>query len=427
METYNILVFPCGTEIANEIINSLQHNKYFKIKLASSERMSYCNFRNKEIAILPYVTNDKFINTLIKVIKQENIDFIIPAHDDVAFSLSQIKEIESKVVGQNSFINEIVRFKDKTYDYFKDILPIANVYEKEEDIVFPIFVKPRRGQGSQNSFLIQDQQEFNNFKAQYSSEEFIWMEYLNGSEFTIDCFSDRGDLLYAGGRTREKMTRGISVQSTFVRDKNLTGQFKKFGEIISQKLEMNGLWFYQMKFDKSGNLKLLEIGPRVSGTMMLNRARGVNFVELALYQKLGFDVEVIFNDIEIALGRALIPKYKTNIEYDNLYIDFDDTLFLDEQYINTDLIKLIFQAKNENKNVYLITKNNNNNLTKTLYAFGISHIFNDIFHIQDTDKKINYMKSESLLIDDSFQERKEAIDSGLYAFGNDAINVLIKD
>ncbi len=427
MKTYNVLVFPCGTEIANEIINALKFNKYFKTKLASSEGMSYCNFRNKEIHILPYVTDDRFVNTLKEIINQENIDFVIPAHDDVAFALSHIeKVVDVKIIGQNNVINEIVRFKDKTYDYFKDILPIADVYEKEEDIIFPFFVKPKRGQGSQDSFLIQDQQEFKHFKDQFPSNEFVWMEYLNGAEFTIDCFSDKGNLLYAGGRTREKMTRGISIQSTFVNDEILKEQFQNFAEIISQKLDMNGLWFYQMKLDGRGKLKLLEIGPRVSGTMMLNRSRGVNFIELALFQKLGFPVETVYNDIEIALSRALVPKYKHNIEYENLYIDFDDTLFLDEKYINIDLMKLIFQAKNENKKVYLITKNKKNNLTRALHLFGISHVFDDILHIQESDQKINYMEKNSILIDDSFKERKEAINSGLYAFGLDNFNILIE-
>lgn len=429
MKIYNILVFPCGTEIANEIINALKSNKYFKTKLASSKEMSYCNFRNREVHVLPYVTDDRFVGSLKEIINQENIDFIIPAHDDVAFVLSQIeKGLSAEVIGQSHMINEIVRFKDKTYDYFKDILPIADVYDKEEDIVFPIFVKPKKGQGSQDSFLIKNTQEFEYFKkSQYASDEFVWMEYLDGDEFTIDCFSDKGELLYAGGRAREKMTRGISVQSTLVNDEALTAQFQKFGDIISQKFEMSGLWFYQMKLDINGKLKLLEIGPRVSGTMMLNRARGVNFIELSLYQKLGFDVEIIFNDVEISLGRALVPKYKTNIQYNNLYIDFDDTLFLEEKYINTDLMKLIFQAKNEKKNVYLITKNKKNNLTKALHTFGITHLFDDILHINDSDKKVNYMKESSILIDDSFFERKEAINAGIYAFGLDNLKILEGD
>ena len=427
MKTFNVLVFPCGTEIANEIINSLKFNKYFKTRLASSEGMSYCNFRNQAIHILPYVTDDTFIVKLKEVVDSENIDFIIPAHDDVAFALSHIQDtIDVNIIGQNSTINKIVRFKDRTYDYFKGILPIADIYENEKEIVFHFFVKPKKGQGSQDSFLVKGQQELEHFKIQYFADEFIWMEYLNGAEFTIDCFSDNGNLLYSGGRTREKMTRGISVQSTFVNDKSLQKQFLDFAEIISQKLEMHGLWFYQMKLDQTGKLKLLEIGPRVSGTMMLNRSRGVNFVELALFQKLGFSVEVTFNDIEIALGRALVPKYKTNIEFDNLYIDFDDTLFLDEKHINTDLMKLIFQAKNNNKKVYLITKNKKNNLTKALHTFGISHVFDDILHIQDSDLKINYMNKNSILIDDSFKERQEAIHNDLYAFGLDNFNILIE-
>jgi len=427
MKQYNVLVFPCGTEIANEIINSLENHKYFKLKLASSEEKSYCNFRNQNISILPYVTDKNFVDSLNEVIQLQKIDFIIPAHDDVAYKLSQIESlIEADIIGQSQNINEIVRFKDKTYKYFEDILPIAHIYTKESDIKFPIFVKPKRGQGSQDSFLIKDIVEFEAFKSKYTIDDFVWMEYLDGDEYTIDCFSDSGNLLYAGGRTREKMTRGISIQSTFVVDKELTQQFQAYAQTISQQLQMHGLWFYQMKLDTNGNLKLLEIGPRVSGTMMLNRARGINFVELALFQKLGYNIDIVYNDIEVSLARALVPRYKTDIVYDNLYIDFDDTLFLEEKYINTNLIKLIFQAKNENKNVYLITKNKKNNLTKALHKFGISHVFDDIIHISDTDKKVNYMKENSILIDDSFQERKEAILNGYYAFGNDAIDILLK-
>ena len=426
MKTYNVLVFPCGTEIANEVINALKFNKYFKTKFASREETSYCNFHSDNIHLLPYVSDSKFVEDLKNIIKKEDIDFIIPAHDDVAFALSKLTDaLSAKVIGQSSDINEIVRFKDKTYTFFSNDLPIADIYEKEEDIVYPCFVKPKKGQGSQDSFLLKDQQGFEHFKEQYNSKEFVCMEYLSGDEFTIDCFSNDGSLLYAGARTREKMIRGISVQSTFVTDKMLQEQFQEFGQIISQKLTMHGLWFYQMKLDRNGQLKLLEIGPRVSGTMMLNRARGVNFVELALFQKLGFDVEVICNDIDVSLGRALMPKYKTNIEYDNLYIDFDDTLFLDEKFINTDLMKLIFQAKNEGKNVYLITKNKKNNLARVLHQFGISHIFDDILHIQETEKKVNHMKENSLLVDDSFQERKEAMVNGIQAFSTDNFTIFI--
>jgi hypothetical protein len=191
---------------------------------------------------------------------------------------------------------------------------------------------------------------------------------------------------------------------------------------------MDGVWFYQMKYDINGDLRLLEIGPRVSGTMMLNRARGINFVELSIYNELGYELELTYNNFnDIIVGRSLQPVYKQDLVYNNLYIDFDDTLFLDEKYINTELIKLIFQIKNENKNVYLITKHDKKMLTKVLHDFGIINIFDDIIHLSNEENKIDFMKDKSILIDDSFQERNEAIKANFYALSIDNISILLRE
>lgn len=429
MKAYNVLIFPCGTEIANEIINSLQNHKYFKLNFASSAGTSYCNFRANRIDILPYVTEEAFISELNLLIKTRLIDFIIPAHDDVAYALSFLEgKINAQVIGQSQYVNEIVRFKDVTYEYFKNQLPIANIFQNSiiSNHSYPLFTKPKRGQGSQNSITLNNRQEFDHFFSMNKFEDFVLMECLQGEEYTIDCFSHHGQLLYFGARTREKTTRGISVQSTFITDPLLNEDFQRFAEIINRDLKLQGIWFYQMKQDSNGQLKLLEIGPRVSGTMMLNRARGVNFVELALYQKLGFDVEIIFNDIEISLARALVPIYRHQIEYKNLYIDFDDTLLLDEKFINTDLMKLVFQAKNEGKKVYLITKNKKNNLAPILHKFGVTNVFDGIIHLKEDDKKIQFMQKQSILVDDSFQERKLAHLNGSIVFGLDNFYILFK-
>lgn len=426
MKKYNVLVFPCSTEIANEIINSLQYHKYFRLHFASSVPVSYCNYREKEINILPYITESSFESRLNELVERKKINFIIPAHDDVSYILSLIEDkINAKIIGQSRKVNEIVRFKDKTYKYFENILPIPKVFagkpKKEE---FPVFTKPLKGQGSFNSQKLNSLKEHEAFFELNKREEFIVMEFLPGEEFTIDCFSDKGKVLYFGARTREKTTRGISIQSTFVSDDELNRKFENYANIISESLQLHGIFFFQMKFDSNRQLKLLEIGPRVAGTMMLNRVRGVNFVELALYQALGYDIEIAFNQIEVSLARALVPIYKHNISYENIYIDFDDTLFLDEKFINPDIIRLIFQEKNKGKKIYLITKNKKLSLANILHKFGIAYIFDEIIHINEDKMKANFMKPSSILIDDSFSERKEAIKMGNFAFDCNSIALL---
>ena len=428
MQKYNILVFPCGTETANEIINSLKNHKYFKIMLASSEEGTYCDFRNTHIHKLPYINEERFLYELNNLISRHRINFIIPAHDDVAYGLSKLeseRKLQAQVIGQSYKVNKIVRFKDKTYEFFKDKLPIPKLFN-EEDITFPIFVKPKVGQGSQNTYLIKDKTMFECFKHEHNIDEFVIMEYLPGKEFTIDCFSDNGELLYFGARIRERTFKGISIKSKFIDDPKLNRLFEKLATTISKTLKMHGIWFFQTKEDGKGNLKLLEIGARVSGTMMLNRVRGVNFVELAIYQKLGHKVNVIFNNVSVSLAKSLVPVYKLDIDYDNLYIDFDDTLCLEGKYINPDLIKLIFQAKNKKKKVFLLTKNKNLNLVRFLNTFGIFAIFDDIIHINEDDNKVKYIKPNSILIDDSFSERRQAIESGIYAFGIDNFYALME-
>lgn len=426
---YNVLVFPAGTEMANEITNSLKCHKNFELFFASSEACTYCHYLNIAVEFLPYVTNKDFLSELRTLIYKNNIQLIIPAHDDVAYVLAQLENhLSANVIGQSSQVNEIVRFKDKTYKFFNGFLPLPKVLtQKPSSSDYPVFVKPKQGQGSFNAFKVSDAKAYENFLLHNDSDKFVVLEHLPGEEFTVDCFSHEGEVLYFGARSRDKIARGIAMISSFVADEALNREFAMFAKIISRQLNMHGVWFYQVKFDENHVLKLLEIGPRVSGTMGLNRGRGVNFVELAIYQSLNYPIEIVQNNITISLARALKPVYKHDIEFAHLYIDFDDTLFLKEKHINVNLIKLIFQMKNEGKQVMLITKNYKNNLNEMLNQFGIHYVFDDIIHLRATDIKSKYMEGVSILIDDSFVERKQAIQAGHYAFSIDNFDVLFKE
>ena len=95
--------------------------------------------------------------------------------------------------------------------------------------------------------------------------------------------------------------------------------------------------------------------------------------------------------------------------------------------MNTDVVKFLYQAKNENKNVILITKHNKD-VKKTLLKYCISsRLFNNIIHLEKTEDKTNYIKlPKSIFIDDSYSERKN-VSTKLHipVFGIDAIEALI--
>src|SRR5205807_5316693 len=107
------------------------------------------------------------------------------------------------------------------------------------------------------------------------------LEHLPGPEYTIDCFSDRdAGLLFCGGRRRVRVRNGISVNSVLVDDP----RFHALALQIASRLKLWGAWFFQVREATDGELRLLEVGPRIAGTMALHRVLGVNFPLLSIYE-----------------------------------------------------------------------------------------------------------------------------------------------
>lgn len=432
MKKVKILVMPCDTAIAEEIIDSLKYHKYFTV-VKAKHRTEKTNLH--ESFLLPFEYEDKFYEELNKLIKKEKVDFIIPANDNLAYELSKnVANIDAVLLSADYHVHEIVRFKDKTYAFFENIIPVPRVYEYKDLLkdknYFPLFVKPKKGQGSQNVSVINSLEELNVFLFNKNLDDYIITEYLPFEEYTVDCFAHNGKLLYFSVRERIKTSRGIAVITKLVRDEEVIREIKSYAEKISSLLNIHGIFFFQMKKDLNKKLKLLEIGARVPGSLALNRALGVNLAELLIYQGLGMINEsskIYTNNIqsEVVLFRNLDRKFKINLDYENVYIDFDDTLSINKEKINIGIMKFVFYAKNKNKKIYLITKHNKGYLDSFLKKFGIFGIFDDVIVINNNQKKIAFMKPKSILIDDSFAERKEAIESGLIAYSPDIIENLI--
>ncbi len=418
----NVLIFPCGSEIGLEINRALSNDIHFEMFGASSTpdhgRFVYKNY----IEGLPFVDDDSFIYEINKICKQYKIDFIVPAHDSVVLKLAQnASKLEAKVITSPVQTCETARSKKKTYEVLKDVVKCPKTYDvNDKNIQYPVFIKPDVGQGSKGAQKINNYPEL--YAAYQRNKDIVISEYLPGEEYTIDCFTNnKGKLLFARGRKRSRISNGISVNSSPVDDE----RFFKIAEKLNSALKFSGMWFFQLKENPQGDLVLMEFAPRIAGTMGMYRGLGVNFIQLALYDAMGLDVNIIENDFDIEIDRALFACFKHNINYDYVYIDFDDTILLNDK-INTDVMKFLYQARNNNKKIILITKHIND-IKETLKKYAIAeNLFEEIIHIDKTKEKSDYITQKSaIFIDDSFSERKKVIDNkGIPVFGIDAVETL---
>jgi hypothetical protein len=420
----NILIFPCGTEIGLEINRSICNDTHFNVYGASSIEDHGSFVFNNYIGGLPFVFEKNFINEINKVIKENEIDLIFPAHDEVLLKLSEEFEkgcLECPYIGPNYSICNTCRFKSKTYKVLEGSIATPKLFKSIIDVKkeeLPVFVKPDNGQGSKGATMVTSLEEL-----KIIGRDKLVMEYLPGREFTIDCFSNKdGILLFCEGRERIRVSNGISVRTASTEDV----RFIEIARIINSRLRMRGVWFFQVKEDRHKNLVLLEVAPRVAGTMCLVRCKGVNLPLVALYDSMGINVEILENNYKILVDRSLHSSYKLDLYYEKVYIDLDDSVLLDGR-VNLLLISFIYQCINEKIVLSLITKHKDE-LNETLKQHRLFSLFDEVIQINPEDEKFKYINSnKSIFIDDSFRERKKVKENvGIPVFDTHMIEALIK-
>lgn len=401
----NILVFPCGSEIALDIYSSVRYSTYFNLIGANSVDDHGQYVYEDYIDGIPFVNDPAFIPTLSKIVKERNIDAIYPAMDIVITMTKQYEEeLGCKVIAPPVETTEICLSKKLTYECLHGVVNIPKVYDPQNipNEEFPVFAKPIVGYSAKGTMKLNSQKEVANYLE--SKENMLVVEYLPGEEFTVDCFTDKeGMLLFSGARKRNRVSNGISVNTFFAEDQT---EFNVFAQKINAKIKLRGAWFYQVKRNKDGNLTLLEIAARLGGSSLLSRAVGVNFALLTLFDAFDYKVCVFKNDYHVILDRALESKYKIDVNFDSVYCDYDDCLILDKKTVNVELVKFLYKCLNEKKKIYLLSKHEHTDLSEELRYFRLDHLFDEIIHIEPTSNKADYISSpKAIFIDDSNAER----------------------
>jgi ATP-grasp in the biosynthetic pathway with Ter operon len=423
----NILVFPCGSEIGLEIHRSLKYSTHFNLIGGSSVDDHGRFIFEQYIENIPFHDAQEFIDTVKQLVVVHKIDAIYPTMDAVARTLKNNQDLLGcLVIGSPAEATAICASKKLTYEKLNSCVPIATLFSSVDDPDnYPLFIKPDVGYGSRNVFLAKNVNSAREFlKEKADAGDFLICEYLPGEEFTIDCFSDRhGNLLFSGARKRVRISNGISVNTTQTDEYNEL--FTAYAEAINRTLKPRGAWFFQMKLDQANSPKLLEVAARLGGSSSLFRSKGVNFALLSAFDCFDMDVEILLNEYDSELDRALSNKYKLNIDFQNVYVDYDDCLLLGDK-VNHEMVAFIFSARNQGKKITLITRHLGD-LDASLKKYRLYNLFDEVKHITNKDKKSEYVIAESsIFIDDSHAERVDVKRKhGIPVFSPDMIEALI--
>lgn len=397
-----VLVFPCGAETASEIHQALRYSLHVELFGASSVddhgRFRFENYHGD----LPRIDEPTFDYAFANLVEKLAIDIVFPTHDTVCNYLApRAAAMGFHLVNGDERTTTICRRKSETYSLFADEPWIPETYADVDAVTaWPAIVKPDRGQGGQGVSRVSSKAAAR--AAIASVADSLLVEYLPGEELTVDCFTDRrGRLLWVGPRSRERIRAGISMRSRMF---DPTPEIASIADTINERLTLHGPWFFQLKQDREGNWKLLEVACRMAGTMAAQRARGINLPLMTIQDFLGRDLVPLVEPRVRLIDRRIATQAELEYDYDDVFVDLDDTLIIDG-HATPSVIAFLYQQKARDKRIVLITRHEHDCAETLDRAFLPPRLFDEVVHITNGRPKSAYMTDRAIFIDNHFPER----------------------
>ena len=308
MTPKNVLVFPAGTEISQEICNSLKYSKFVRLVGGASVDDHGAFLYDNCINTFPYISEDCFVDYLNRIIDEEKIDYVYPANDATLFLMSESRgRINAPVIATDAKTVAICCSKNDTYRFLDGAWYLCRYFNSPDEVdCYPVFIKPSVGHSAIGAKKIDCAEDL---KAALScGTEYSVCEYLPGAEYTIDCFTDRhGTLRIVSPRTRDVIEAGIATHSVMI---ECDEKIRAIADDLNSKLKFRGAWFFQVKKNASGEYRLMEIAPRIAGTMSVTRNRGMNMPMMTLFDFWDYDIDILDNCSRVVLDRTFGRNFR---------------------------------------------------------------------------------------------------------------------
>lgn len=311
-----------GAPGAAGIIRCLKENESFHITLADANPDAVGRFLCDDFETIPVASATSFITAILEVCRKKEIKIILPLVTKELSSFSKhINDFEAKgikVLVSPSHSLEIANNKSRLYEFlewrgipvpaFRVVESVDQFKTAVEELGYPlkpVCFKPSVSNGSRGFRIVSEQMNeldllFNHkptstylslrdairILSSGSFPELLISEYLPGEEFSVDCIAKDGDPVLIVPRLRKKMINGISVEGEFIKDDVIISYCKQ----IIKALSLHGNIGIQVKKSATGHFLILEINPRVQGTISAALGAGVNLPELAVKQELNLPI-----------------------------------------------------------------------------------------------------------------------------------------
>jgi carbamoyl-phosphate synthase large subunit len=311
-----------GAPGAAGILHCLRQQQKFHITLADANPEAIGKYLNPGFERIPFATEPSFAESVLALCRKRDIHIILPLVTKELIPLARHQK-EFELAGARLLVSpvsslEIANDKSRLYQFlewrgiavpaFRVVETVSQFKAALTELGYPgkpVCFKPSVSNGSRGFRVVTEQVNELDLLFNYkpsstfisgrdairilssgSFPELLVSEYLPGEEYSVDCLAKQGEAVLVLPRLRKKMINGISVEGEFIQQEAIITYCKQ----IIKELQLHGNIGIQVKGSETGAFLLLEINPRVQGTISAALGADINLPVLAVKQELGLPI-----------------------------------------------------------------------------------------------------------------------------------------
>lgn len=322
MKDLNVLITAAGNVFMPGTTACIKNNGERNIRLVGTDMSEDASILKMCDAAyqVPRGDDSRYIDVLLDICRKESIDVLLPIMSvelpSLAENRSRFEELGTKVSVSDSKALSIANNKRKLLQFLKQHgLPCAEFYtahsaeevkEAAALLGYPkkrVCVKATEGSGSRGfrildetvsrfdiflhekptSGLIRLQEFLSVLEEAAVFPELIVMEYLEGSEYSVDLLADHGKNLITCCRKSLRMENSIMLEAIIVDAPEVT----ELCEAAVEALELDGNIGFDLRERRDGTPMIMECNPRITAGVPYYALAGVNLPYLCIKKLMG--------------------------------------------------------------------------------------------------------------------------------------------
>lgn len=280
----NILILSCGTR--NKLIYFFKEDKNFdKVIATDCSHLAPALYVADSYYIVPRMNQPGYMDCLMDICTKENIDLILPLHEDELLLIAQNKQlfIEKGIIPIVSDYEKVSLCRDKymlnntLLKYGVSAIPtfLGEEYLQQNTEDNEVILKPRYGAGSVSTFRVSSRKLLETL-IQEIKEEFVVQPFIKGKEFGVDVYVDMVSHEVISCFCKEKLRMRAGET-----EKSLSVIHPEIEKLVTEAVTRLGLYgpIDVDVMEQDGVYYILEINPRFGGGYPHAYMCGVSFPE----------------------------------------------------------------------------------------------------------------------------------------------------